>query len=242
VKIADGKVIEATGHTFGDWNLTKAPTCTDKGEETRTCECGEKETRDVEALGHKHVNGKCERCGNLLTSKFEDVKVGKFYFDAVEWAVNKGITEGISAELFAPGDDCTRGQVVTFLWRAAGSPKPTTTEHPFTDVKEGKYYYEAMLWAVENGITEGMTETTFAPNATCTRGQVVTFLWRAKNKPAATDTEHPFTDVKEGKYYYDAMLWAVENGITDGMTETTFAPDGTCTRGQVVTFLFRAYN
>ena len=176
-----------------------------------------------------------------VENPFTDVIEGKFYFDAVEWAVKNNITKGMTDTTFEPSTECTRGQVVTFLWRAAGSPEPKSTNNPFTDVKEGKSYYKAVLWAVENGITEGMTKTTFEPGTTCTRGQVVTFLWRAKNKPAATNVEHPFTDVKEGKFYYDAMLWAVENKITEGMSSTTFVPDGTCTRGQVVTFLYRAY-
>ena len=233
---------ETHQHEWSAWTVTKAPTCTDKGTEKRTCACGESETRDVAALGHDHVNGKCSRCGDLLTSGFVDVEAGKFYFDAIEWAVENGITKGVSDGLFAPGDNCTRGHVVTFLWRAAGSPEPKSTEHPFKDLTNEKaFYYKAVLWAVENGITTGMTAETFAPDATCTRGQVVTFLWRAKNKPAATSAEHSFTDVEEGKYYYDAMLWAVENGITTGMTNTTFQPDTTCNRGQVVTFLHRAY-
>ena len=172
---------------------------------------------------------------------FTDVIEGKFYYDAVAWAVKNEITKGINDTTFAPSGDCTRGQVVTFLWRAAGSPEPNTTEHSFTDVEEGKFYYKAMLWAVEKGITKGMTDTTFDPNGICTRGQVVTFLWRAKNEPKATSTSHPFTDVEKGKYYYDAMLWAVENKITEGMSSTTFVPNNTCNRGQVVTFLYRAY-
>ena len=177
----------------------------------------------------------------IYENPFTDVIEGKFYFEAVEWAVKNNITKGMTDTTFVPGNDCTRGQVVTFLWRAAGSPEPKSTNNPFTDVKEGKSYYKAVLWAVENGITEGMTKTTFDPNGICTRGQVVTFLWRAKNKPAATETAHSFTDVKEGKYYYDAMLWAVENKITTGVTATTFAPAKNCNRGEVVTFLYRAY-
>ena len=173
---------------------------------------------------------------------FTDVIEGKFYYDSVLWAVKKGITNGVTETTFAPENECTRGHVVTFLWRAAGSPEPKSTNHPFTDVEEGKFYYKAMLWAVENGITTGMTSTTFAPNAECTRGQVVTFLWRAMGKPEPQNTDHPFTDVAEGKFYYKAMLWAVENEITKGMTATTFAPDNICNRGQVVTFLYRTYN
>ena len=172
---------------------------------------------------------------------FTDVKQGAFYEEAVSWAVANGVTAGTSDTTFSPSSDCTRGQVVTFLWRAAGSPEPTKTTHPFTDVKESAFYYKAMLWAVENGVTNGMSDTTFAPGATCTRGQVVTFLWRAKGKPAPVKTKHAFTDVSESGFYYTAMLWAVENGVTNGMSDTTFAPGRTCTRGQVVTFLHRAY-
>ena len=156
--------------------------------------------------------------------------------------MKNNITKGMTDTTFVPGNDCTRGQVVTFLWRAAGSPKPTSTEHSFTDVEEGKYYYDAMLWAVEKGITKGMTDTTFEPDTKCNRGQVVTFLWRAKNQPEPESTEHPFTDVTNPKaFYYEAMLWAVENEITTGINATTFAPDKICNRGEVVTFLHRAY-
>ena len=170
---------------------------------------------------------------------FVDVKEGKFYYESVLWAVKKGITNGVTDNTFAPENECTRGHVVTFLWRAAGSPEPKNADNPFTDVKEGKFYYKAVLWAVENGITNGMTDTTFEPDTKCNRGQVVTFLWRARKMPEPTSTSHPFTDVVEGKFYYKAMLWAVEKGITNGMTATTFAPDNICNRGQVVTFLYR---
>ena len=231
-------------HKNTETRNAKDATCTEDGYtgDIYCKDCGEKITvgEIIPALGHEYKNGKCERCGDQLTSEFEDVKAGKFYFDAVAWAVENKITEGVGGKLFAPTNDCTRGQVVTFLWRAAGSPEPKSTNNPFTDVKEGKSYYKAVLWAVENEITKGMTATTFEPNSTCNRGQVVTFLWRAMNEPAPESTENPFTDAFEGKYYYNAMLWAVENGITNGMTDTTFAPDGTCTRGQVVTFLYRA--
>ena len=237
-------VIPATGHNEVALEA-KDPTCTETGLTAgKKCTvCGETTVKQevIPALGHEYKNGKCERCGDLLTSEFSDVLAGKFYFDAVAWAVENEITKGVGGDLFAPDGDCTRAQVVTFLWRAAGSPAPESTEHPFTDVKEGKFYYDAMLWAVENNITTGMTSNTFNPDGICTRGQVVTFLWRAMNEPAPESTENPFTDAFEGKYYYNAMLWAVENGITNGMTDTTFAPDGTCTRGQVVTFLHRAY-
>ena len=164
-----------------------------------------------------------------------------FYYDAMLWAVENGVTTGVTATEFMPKADATRAQFVTFLWRMAGEPEPTITEHSFTDVKEGAFYYKAMLWAVEKGITKGVTKTTFQPYAPVNRGQVVTFLWRYAGEPEATTTEHNFTDVKEGTFYYKAMLWAVENDITNGVTKTTFQPLVTANRGQVVTFLYR-YN
>ena len=170
---------------------------------------------------------------------FTDVPVGEFYYEPVLWAINKGITTGATPTTFNPNGKCQRAQVVTFLWRAAGSPDPTTTENPFTDVKETDFFYKAVLWAVENEITNGLTKTTFGPYALCNRAQVVTFLWRSQEKPAPTSTEHPFTDVVEGEFYYEAMLWAVEKGITKGLTTTTFGPMANCNRAQVVTFLYR---
>ncbi len=234
--------IPALGHSFGEWTVTVEPTCTEAGVEERTCACGETETREVDALGHDYVNGKCTRCDATLTSKFEDVKAGDFFFDPVEWAVEKGITTGATNTTFDPNGKCLRGHVVTFLWRAAGSPEPTKTENPFTDVKETDFFYKAVLWAVENEITNGLTATTFGPYAECNRAQVVTFLWRAMEKPEPTSTEHPFTDVAEDQFYFQPMLWAVENGITNGLTATTFGPNATCNRAQVVTFLYRTYN
>ena len=174
---------------------------------------------------------------------FEDVQnPGEYYYKAVYWAYfhDPQITKGTSDTQFSPNNACTRAEVVTFLWRAAGSPEPTITEHPFTDVKAGTYYYKAMLWAVEQGVTKGTSDSTFSPYRPCSRGEVVTFLWRAMGKPAATISNHSFTDVKEGAYYYKAMLWAVEQGVTKGTSETTFSPTSTCSRGEVVTFLYRA--
>ncbi len=174
-----------------------------------------------------------------IENPFTDVKEGAFYYDPVLWAVSQGVTSGVSATRFAPNDPCTRAQVVTFLWRAAGEPQPTSTKNPFTDVNTSAYYYKAVLWAVENGITTGMSATSFGPNNPCTRGQVVTFLYRAAGGSGAYDGENPFQDVKSTDFYYNAVLWAVDYGITTGMTATTFAPGSTCTRGQVVTFLYR---
>ncbi|MGN0249983.1 MAG: S-layer homology domain-containing protein, partial [Oliverpabstia sp.] len=172
---------------------------------------------------------------------FEDVAKDSYYYDAVLWAVKNDITSGKDETHFAPNDDCTRAQVVTFLWRAMDEPEPKTTENPFVDVKEDKYYYKAVLWAAENGITSGIDETHFAPNDTVTRGQFVTFLHRNEGEPKPNITENPFVDVNESKYYYDAVLWAYENEITKGTDETHFKPESGCTRGQVVTFLYRAY-
>ncbi len=174
--------------------------------------------------------------------QFLDVRKGAFYFDAVVWAVEHEpqITKGTSETTFSPDAVCTRGQVVTFLWRAMGCPAPKSSRNPFKDVKSGQYYYDAVLWAAEQGITTGTSATTFSPGDPCTRAHVVTFLWRAEGKPSG-GTANPFRDVKKGAYYYDAVLWAVnhEPQITRGMSETSFAPANPCTRGQIVTFLYR---
>ena len=171
-------------------------------------------------------------------TRFTDVKDSDYFAEAVAWAVEKGITDGTTDTTFSPAADCTRGQMVTFLWRAAECPEPTKTDNPFTDVKESDYFYKAVLWAVENGITDGTSATTFSPDATCTRAHVVTFLWRVENKPAP-GSKNPFADVASGEWYSEAVLWAVSKAITDGTSETTFSPSDSCTRGQIVTFLWR---
>ena len=176
--------------------------------------------------------------GTPQTGVFVDVATGSYYEDAVDWAVENGITNGVSANRFDPNGVCTRAQAVTFLWRAAGSPAPRSRTMPFTDVPVGSYYYDAVLWAVENGITKGTSDTTFSPNMTCTRAQIVAFLWRSEKSPAA-GTTNPFADVKSTAYYADAVLWAVKENITKGTTSTTFSPDADCTRAQIVTFLWR---
>ena len=176
--------------------------------------------------------------GNPQTGVFVDVATGSYYEDAVDWAVENGITQGTDDTHFAPDGICTRAQAVAFLWRAAGSPKPETRTMPFTDVPAGSYYYDAVLWAVENGIAKGTSDTTFSPNMTCSRAQIVTFLWRSEKSPAA-GTANPFADVKSTAYYADAVLWAVKEDITKGTTNTTFSPDADCTRSQIVTFLWR---
>ena len=169
---------------------------------------------------------------------FKDVPANAYYYEAVKWAQEKGITGGIGNGLFGPNDPCTRAQIVTFLWRAAGSPEPETRAMPFTDIPVGSYYYDAVLWAVENDITKGTSDTTFSPNMTCTRAQIVAFLWRSEKSPAA-GTANPFADVKSTAYYADAVLWAAKEDITKGTTNTTFSPGADCTRAQIVTFLWR---
>ena len=176
--------------------------------------------------------------GNPQTGVFVDVATGSYYEDAVDWAVENGITKGTDDTHFSPDGICTRAQAVTFLWRAAGSPEPETRAMPFTDVPVGSYYYDAVLWAVENGITKGTSDTTFSPDVTCSRAQIVAFLWRSEKSPAA-GTANPFADVKSTAYYAGAVLWAVKENITKGTTSTTFSPDADCTRSQIVTFLWR---
>ena len=176
------------------------------------------------------------------TMNFVDVKTSDYFYDSVKWAVNDNITKGTSATTFSPNNTCTRAEIVTFLWRAAGSPTPTITRNPFTDVKYsvGSDFYNAILWASQNGIAAGTSTTTFAPNDNCTRAQIVTFLWRYAKKPLGYYT-NPFNDVNKTEYaaYYDAILWAAGKGIATGNTPKTFNPDGTCTRAEAVTFLYR---
>ncbi len=206
-------------------------------------------------LNELNVNG-CFALTNGLYPEFGEASVGpapcpgeKFTdmppedhwaHAAIDWAIVSKITSGTSSTTFSPNDGCTRGQVVTFLWRAAGSPEPETSSNPFKDVKNGAYYYKAVLWAAEKGITAGTSATTFSPDRTCTRGQIVTFIWRCEGEPEAAASTNPFTDVKAGAYYEKAVLWASETGVTAGTSATTFSPDATCTRAQIVTFLYRA--
>ena len=175
---------------------------------------------------------------NSVLNFFYDVPNDAYFYEAVKWAVKSGVTNGLSDTMFGPYESCTRAQIVTFLWRAAGSPEPKTASS-FTDVPVSAYYAKAVAWAVENGITNGMTETEFAPDATCTRGQSVTFLHRALKGTASGSTN--FTDVKSDAFYADAINWAVANNVTNGTSNTTFSPNADCTRAEIVTFLYRAY-
>ncbi|MBQ8600002.1 MAG: S-layer homology domain-containing protein [Clostridia bacterium] len=212
-------------HTFGEYTYNEDATYLIDGTQTRLCAlCSESETVPAE--------------GTQLPNPFTDVAEESYYTTSVLWALEQSITTGTTETTFGPDESCTRAQIVAFLWRAADCPTPQTTQMPFLDITEDAYYYDAVLWALENGITTGTAETAFTPDATCTRGQIVTFLWRSEESPVAV-CENPFTDVEAEAYYMNAVLWAVENGITTGTTETTFSPEEPCSRGQSVTFLDR---
>ena len=175
---------------------------------------------------------------NTMLNFFTDVHAEDYYYDAVLWAAQEGVTGGTSDTLFAPNAGCTRAQAVTFLWRAAGSPEPKSADLPFTDVPADAYYAKAVAWAVENNVAKGVSETAFAPDTSCTRAHIVTFLWRAQQSPASGG-ENPFADVPAAAYYYNAVLWAVENDVAKGVSETAFAPNDNCTRAQIVTLIYR---
>ena len=190
--------------------------------------------------------GTCKTCGLIGVEQevppiFSDVTADAFYSQPLDYCHAQGWVSGITENTFAPDNACVRAQVVTFLWRAAGCPEPAAEENPFVDVAQTDFYYSAVLWAVENGITNGTDEEHFSPMGVCNRAQVVTFLWRAFGQPESEATEHPFTDVQAESWYEQPVLWAVENGITAGMTATAFGPTANCNRAQIVTFLYRAY-
>ena len=240
------EVVPAKGHEYTA--VVTAPTCTRGGYTTWTCACGDSYVDSyVEPTGHNYEDGVCTNCGHKENGEepvepvnpFVDVPEDGFYYESVLWAVENGITTGTTETTFDPNGKCQRAQVVTFLWRAKGCPEPTTTENPFTDVKESDFFYKAVLWAVENGITNGTSDTEFSPYAECNRAAVVTFLYRAMGEPAVEGVENPFTDVVATAWYGPAVLWAVENGITNGISATEFGVNTTCNRAQVVTFLYR---
>ncbi len=175
-------------------------------------------------------------------ASFTDVKESDYFYNPVQWAVENGVTSGMGDNRFGPLHPCTRGQVVTFLWRAAGSPSPSSDSNPFVDVGTDDYFYTPVLWAVENGITAGVGANRFGPNQTCTRAQIVTFLWKSQNAPEPSNPNAGFSDVDVSAYYAESVAWAVENSVTAGMGNNQFAPEATCTRGQVMTFLYKTAN
>ena len=250
--LKNGEEVPALGHKT-EVKDAKAATCTEvgyTGDEVCTV-CGEtvKKGTEIPALGHKFENGVCTVCGAadpnyVVPNPFKDVEKTSPYYDAIIWAAKEEITTGKTADTFGIDEGCTRAQIVTFLYRAAGSPEvKADTVNPFTDVSKDSVYYNAILWAVEKkittGVTKGTTETTFDPNAVCTRGQIVTFLFRASGaEKVATGTN--FADVASGSYCADAVAWAVANKVANGFADGTFRPEATCTRGQAVTFIYRA--
>ena len=222
-----------SGYVLGSLTVTDS-----KGNELKLTDKGNGKYTFTMPSGRVEVKASFTK--EVETSPFADVATDAYYYEAVKWAVSKGITDGVGNNLFAPGQPCTRAQIVTFLWRAAGSPEPKGTAAGMTDVLSGSYYEKAVAWAIENGVTTGTTATTFSPDATCTRAQAVTFLARALNAKASGAAE--FSDVPTDSYFAEAVAWAASNGVTEGVGNGLFAPDNDCTRGQIVTFLYRAYN
>lgn len=239
-----GSVIFALGHDPQPARV-KAPTCTESGYtgDLICMRCGDMTQigKTVAATGHKFFGGVCSVCGTKgaeAVPEFDDVKPGAFYFDAVQWAVGNGITNGTGKNTFSPNDVCSRYQIVMFLWRAAGQPEAKAAVS-FADVKPGDIFYEAVQWAVERGITKGTSSTSFSPFAPCTRGQIVTFLYRSAGSPKVSGACN-FSDVSSGSFCHDAVIWASSEGITNGTSAGRFSPNEGCTRAQVVTFLYRA--
>lgn len=239
-----GSVIFALGHDPQPARV-KAPTCNESGYtgDLICMRCGDMTQigNTVAAAGHKFFGGVCSVCGAKgaeAVPEFDDVKPGAFYFDAVQWAVKNGITNGTGKSTFSPNDVCSRYQIVMFLWRAAGQPEAKAAVS-FADVKPGDIFYEAVQWAVERGITNGTSSTSFSPFAPCTRGQIVTFLYRSAGSPKVSGA-CDFSDVSAGSFCRDAVIWASSEGITKGTSAGRFSPNEGCTRAQVVTFLYRA--
>ena len=229
--------------------VVTAPTCTQNGYTKHTCSSCKDSYTDNETVktGHIIKYGICEKCNMRFSNPFYDVNGTDWFYSAVMWAYynTPQVTNGKDESHFAPKASCTRAQVVTFLWRAAGRPEPSGSVQQFSDVPKTNSYaycYDAILWAVENGITKGTDATHFSPNATVTRAQFVTFLWRYAGEPAPKNMSCGFNDVDANAFYYKAVLWAVENGVTTGKTATQFAPGATCTRCEVAAFMFRAFS
>ena len=243
-------------HSFGEWVTTIPATATTDGEEQHSCSvCGYKETLTIPATGNNGGGNSGGGGGSsspavkpagttpepeLPVLRFTDVSSSAYYYNAVAWAVDSGITSGTSTNTFSPDNACSRAQVITFLWRMAGSLVVTNTVSAFDDVPADSYYWNAVQWATANGITAGIASGLFGSNSTCTRGQMAALLYRYVGSPTI-DGELPFADVSADSYYAKAVMWAAENGITNGVSETTFAPDNICTRAQIVAFLYRAF-
>ena len=235
---SEGDTVTVTVEPDSGYTLDGLVVIDKNGNELKLTEKGNGQYTFIMPAGKVEI--KASFIKEIETSPFTDVKIDAYYYEAVKWAQEKGITSGIGDNQFGPEQSCTRAQIVTFLWRAAGSPEPKGTAAAMTDVVSDSYYEKAVAWAIENGITTGTGEGKFSPDATCTRAQAVTFLARALNAKAAGAAE--FSDVPTDSYFADAVAWASANGVTEGVGNGLFAPDNNCTRGQIVTFLWRAYN
>ena len=233
-----GSTVTITVKPDSGYTLETLTAIDSKGKEIQLTDKGEGKYTFTMPAGKVEVKATFMEDNSMLNF-FYDVPNNAYFYEAVKWAVKNGITTGVGNDLFAPEQPCTRAQIVTFLWRAAGSPEPKGTAAGMTDVVSGSYYEKAVAWAIENGITTGTTATTFSPDATCTRGQSVTFLYRALKGSASGSTN--FTDVASDAFYADAVNWAVANNVTNGTSNTTFSPNADCTRAEIVTFLYRAY-
>ena len=236
---AKGAMVTITAKPDNGYKLDKLTVTDQRGNRLSLNDQGNGKYTFIMPSGKVNVDAAYSKIATAIS--FRDVKQGDYYYDAVKWAVENGITEGTSAETFSPGASCTRAQMVTFLWRAAGSPEPTITEHSFSDLDPSAYYYKAVLWAIEQGITVGTTKTTFSPDVTVSRAQMVTFLARA-SKANTADSSSRFTDVADGTWYTAAVNWASDNGVTNGVGGGKFGPDADCTRAQSVTMLYRIYS
>ena len=234
--------IDPLGHDYVREEFSAA-TCTEMGYGYYECSRCDDEYLEADrpALGHDWNGTECDRCGDTRLTPFDDVVEDSFYEAPVAWAVAEGITNGASANTFNSNGQCLRAQVVTFLYRAAKTPAINADSSPFTDVKSTDFFYAPVLWAVENGITNGVSADRFGSFDVCNRAAVVTFLWRTAGKPEPAGQNNPFVDVSEGDFFYKAVLWAVENNITNGVDATHFGPTSNCNRAQVVTFLYRAF-
>ena len=259
-----GDATEALGHEYAA--VVTEPTCTEPGYTIYTCaRCGSSYVGDAtEALGHVWNEGEatlaathrapgvmtytCARCGETRTEEiprlpnpFEDVSEPDYFFNPVMWALDEQVTAGIDDNHYGPHNNCTREQIVTFLWAANGRPEPETSEMTFNDVSESDWFYAPVLWAVEHGYTSGIGDGSFGVGQSCTRAQAMTFLWAAQGKPDPASTQSPFTDVTEGDWFYNAILWAAEHEVTAGIGDGLFGVNNTCTRAQIITFLFKVY-
>lgn len=238
------------GHKFNSGVVTKAPTCRENGVSTKTCTvCGVTETTILPKTAHQWDSGivqvpatattagsrvfTCKVCKEVkyetISPKFKDIEANGYYLPAVNWAVNTGVTGGTSKDTFSPNNGCTRGQAVSFLWRAMGSPEPTTVENPFTDVTSQQYYYKPVLWAVEKGIVAGTSPNTFSPDETCSYAHILTFIWRSQGEPGSTATE---------PWYSDALSWATNNNLLEA-TNCSVSVNAACPRKDMVTYLYR---